>query len=177
MSIFNGSTSLPGAIEQAGYRCIYVSCMWDEGSLEEARRGAAHAAIIDGIEKGVPAVVWGVHGCEWGLIVIVGVGRGQRLPENLPTFARYYAGHHYSARCYAREYLRELASRDRELHRAADAYTEDACCLRPVWERSPKVPRPDAELLNSLADFIRRARVAEEQGIERIGEFLAVRGA
>lgn len=107
----------------------------------------------------------------------VGVGRGQRLPEDLPTFARYYAGHHYSARRYAREYLRELASRDRELQKAVDAYSEVASRLRPVWELSPKVPRPDAELLSSLADSIRRARVAEEQGIERIGEFLAVRGA
>jgi len=54
MSIFNWSTLLPGAIEQAGYRCIYISRMWDEGSLEEARHGAAHAAIIEGIEKAFP---------------------------------------------------------------------------------------------------------------------------
>ena len=111
---------------------------------------------------------------KWALIV--GAGRGQRLPGDLPELARYHAGHHYSARCYARDYLRELATDDPRLQEAADSYSDVASCLRPVWEQSPEVPRPDDELLRSLADSIRSARVAEAQGIERIEEYLATRG-
>jgi hypothetical protein len=268
MSIFNWSAALPEAVEQAGYHCTYVSRMWDEEALEEAKRGEAHAAIVEGVERGAPAIAWDVHGCEWGLItgydegersyqtmtdegqpsslafeklgrngidilsvaipgepndrgreesvvnslkvavahaegaewterpayenglagyeawaaafdkwfMIVDAGRGERLPKDLHEWVRYYAGHHYSARCYARDYLRALSIDAPALRQAADCYEEVASHLKPVWERSPAQPRPEAELLSSLSESIRSARAAEERGIEKIREYLAARG-
>lgn len=69
MSMFDFSAVLPEAVEQAGYHCKYVSRMWDEGALEKERQKEAHAAIVEGIGEGQPAVVWDVADCEWGLIV------------------------------------------------------------------------------------------------------------
>lgn len=265
MSIFNWSAVLPEAVEQAGYRCVYVSRMWDEEGVERERREEAHAAIIEGIDRGAGAIVWDIHDDEWGLIIgydekrgsydtlsnqgkpsslafdrlgrngidilsvaipgepngrtreevivnslkaavahaegeewterpkyqnglagydlwaqaldkwamIVGAGRGERLPKHLPGMVRYYAGHHYSARCYARDYLRELATDDPKLQGAAGCYEDVASCLKPVWESSPGETRPDAELLTSLAESVRSARTAEEQGIQQLEEYRA----
>lgn len=69
MSMFDFSAVLPEAVEQLGYQCRYVSRMWDEKELEKQRRDEGHAAIVEGIEQGRPAVVWDVADCEWGLIV------------------------------------------------------------------------------------------------------------
>ena len=69
MSMFDFSAVLPEAVEQAGYRCRYVSRMWDEKELEKQRREEGCEAIIQGIEQGRPAVVWDVADCEWGLII------------------------------------------------------------------------------------------------------------
>jgi len=69
MSMFDFSAVLPEAVEQVGYRCRYVSRMWDEKALEKERREEGHTAIVEGIDQGRPAVVWDVAGCEWGLIV------------------------------------------------------------------------------------------------------------
>jgi hypothetical protein len=69
MSVFGFSEILPEAVEQAGRRCTYVSRYWHEGEREEERRLQAHAAIVDGIDRGMPAVVWDVADCEWGLII------------------------------------------------------------------------------------------------------------
>jgi hypothetical protein len=68
MSIFNWSADLPAAVEQAGYACNHVSRFWDEEALEDERRSSAHAAILSAIDEGTPAVVWDVHGVEWGLV-------------------------------------------------------------------------------------------------------------
>ncbi|UCF15818.1 MAG: hypothetical protein JSW59_20675 [Phycisphaerales bacterium] len=68
MSMFDFSAVLPEAVEQAGYRCRYVSRMWDEGALEEQRREEACAAIAEGIKQGEPAIVWYVADCEWGIL-------------------------------------------------------------------------------------------------------------
>ena len=69
MSVFDWSVVLPEAVENAGYSCTYVSRLWDEEDQEAERRERAQAAIIDGLERDRPAVVWDVHGDEWGLIV------------------------------------------------------------------------------------------------------------
>lgn len=69
MSIFDWQKILPEAIEQMGYHCIYVSRGWNESEREKERRDKAGAAIIEGIENGVPAVVWDIADCEWGVII------------------------------------------------------------------------------------------------------------
>lgn len=68
MSMFDFSAILPEAVEQAGYRCRYISRMWNEGALEKQRQQEAHESIVAGIEQGRPAIVWDVADCEWGLI-------------------------------------------------------------------------------------------------------------
>lgn len=68
MSMFDFGAILPEAVEQAGYRCRYVSRMWDEGALEGQRRQEACAAIAEGTEQCRPAIVWDVADCEWGLV-------------------------------------------------------------------------------------------------------------
>jgi hypothetical protein len=152
----------------------------DEVVVNSLRAAVSHAEGEEWTER--PAYENGLAGYDlwaaafdkWALIV--GAVRGERLPGDLPHWVRYYADVHYSARCYARDYLRELATEDPGLQSVASCYEEVASCLKPVWDRSPEVPRPDAELLRSLADSIRSARVAEEQGIARIKEYLATRG-
>jgi hypothetical protein len=262
MSIFKWSAVLPEAVEQAGYSCGYVSRMWDEEALEEQRREEAHAAILEGIDRGAPAVVWDVADVEWGLIIgydedselyetlshegkssslaykrlgrngidilsvaipgaansrdredvilnslkmaiahadgeewterpkyqnglaafdlwatlydrwtmIVGAGKGENLPLDLIDWAAYYAGHHYSARCYARDYLESVARESEPLQQAASSYATVACHLRPVWEHGCEKRPPDRVVLSSLADHIRDARSSEARAIDCIRE-------
>ncbi len=69
MSMFDFNALLPEAVEQVGYQCHHVSRMWHETDQQDARRDEAHAAIVDGIQRGVPAVAWDIADCEWGLVV------------------------------------------------------------------------------------------------------------
>lgn len=68
MSVFDWRKILPEALEQYGRRCTYVSRLWHEEELEEERRREAHEAIRSAIDRNVPAIVWDVADCEWGLI-------------------------------------------------------------------------------------------------------------
>lgn len=262
MSIFKWADVLPEAMEQAGYECRYISRMWDDGHLEERRREEAHAAIVEGVGRGVPAVVWDVADVEWGLIVgyeddseaydvlsyvgessslpykrlgkngidvlsvaipgeasrrsreeivlkslrvaiahadgeewterpnyqnglagldlwatmydrwalLVGAGKGERLPLDLLDWAGYYAGHHYSARCYARDYLEAVAEESEPLRQAASSYATVACHLRPVWEHACEKRPAESGVLSSLADHIRDARLSEARAIDCIRE-------
>lgn len=264
MSIFNWSAVLPEAVEQAGYRCIYVSRMWDESAVEEQRRREAHSAIVEGLERGAPAVVWDIAGCEWGLIIgydqerslydtltdegkpstlafdklgrngidilsvaipgeptgrsreevvldslkaavahaegeewterpayenglagyemwataydrwalILEAGSARKIGKDVQGHARYYAGHHLSARCYARDYLRGLAD-DEALRNASSCYERVASCLKPVWEYHSGVKRPEGASLRSLAESIRGAKAAEEEALGQIQNYLA----
>jgi hypothetical protein len=262
MSIFNWSAILPEAMEQAGYECTYINRMWDDGALEEQRQQEAHAAIVEGIGRSTPAIVWDVADVEWGLIVgydddsetydvlsyvgkssslpytrlgkngidvlsvaipgganrrsreeivlnslrvaiahadgeewterpkyqnglaafdlwatlydrwalIVGAGKDENLPLDLIDWAAYYAGHHYSARCYARDYLEAIAGESEPLRQAASSYATVACHLRPVWEHACEKRSPDRVILSSLADHIREARLSEARAIDCIKE-------
>jgi hypothetical protein len=68
MSMFDFSAVLPEAIEQAGYEAVHIGRYWKEEALEKERREEAHTAIVTGIDRGVPAVVWDVYDTEWGLV-------------------------------------------------------------------------------------------------------------
>ncbi len=48
---------------------MYIERMWEENHLEKQKREEAQAMIIDNIDRGIPAVVWDVADCEWGIII------------------------------------------------------------------------------------------------------------
>jgi hypothetical protein len=264
MSIFNFSAILPEAVEQTGHACAYVSRLWNEEEIEEERREEAHAAIVEGIDRGVPAVVWDIHDDEWGLIMgydesarcyktlshdgapsslsfdrlgrngidilsvaipgvpnnrsreeiilrslsaavahadgeewtetpnyrnglagydlwatvfdrwvlLIGAGKGGKIPKHIPDFAAYYASHYYSARCYAREYLRSIADGDKRLQAASEHYADVATHLAPQFDCFPDERKPTQELCIELADGIRQAKTAEERAVDSMREYL-----
>ena len=68
MSVSDWSV-LPEAVEQVGYRCVYVERLWHEEEREQERREEAHAVIVEGVDRGAGAVAWDVDEADWGLIV------------------------------------------------------------------------------------------------------------
>ncbi len=76
MSMFSFADLLPEAVAQAGLHGRHIGRFWDEDELEEERRAEAHAAILEAIARGVPAVVWDVAEAEWGLILDLDEGAG-----------------------------------------------------------------------------------------------------
>jgi hypothetical protein len=264
MSVFNWSSVLPEAVRQAGYDCIYVSRMWDETEEEEEKRKQAHTAIVEGIDRGVPAVVWDIADCEWGLVIgyhqenrayktltcrgkpaflpfnklgkngidilsvaipgepsrrsreevvlnslkaavahaeqkewtdrpeyqnglpafdlwallferwalLLEAGKGPNIPADMPDHSRYHAGHHYSARCYARDYLKTIAGGNGFLNRASRSYAEAASCLKPVWDHFSENRKTDEGILRSFSQNVKDAKTAEEEGIGHIKEYL-----
>jgi hypothetical protein len=265
MSVFKWPDILPEAIEQAGFHCVYIDRMWEDGDKEQERRQQAHTEIIKRINSGTPAIAWDVAKVEWGLIIgydndkqlysilacdgkslslpyiklgknginvlsvaipaepnersredvilnslkaavahaeqqewserpvyqngldayelwasifdkwalLVGAGKSKKLPSNLPQFAVYYAGHYYSARCYARNYLNDISNGNEMLKKAALSYEKVASFLKPVWEYFSNNKKPDVENLNYSAQNVRSAKDAEEEGIKNIKEYIA----
>ncbi|MCP4569492.1 MAG: hypothetical protein GY841_18095 [FCB group bacterium] len=264
MSIFDWKGILPEAVEQAGYQCRYISRMWDEKNLEKERREQAETAIIDSIDRGIGAVVWDVHDCEWGVIIgydtdkkqyitltnsgkrsnlpfqklgkngidilsvaipverndrsrtdiinkslkaalahgegkewtdrpkyqnglaaydlwstlferwglIVQAGNEKNLPKDIPQFSTYYAGHCYSARCYARDYLRMISKENKALDPAIDSYTKVAELLKPVWDFFSLGNSPDLAVLQKFAQDIKQAGEMEKEGLDHIRAYL-----
>jgi len=76
MSVFDFDTLLPEAVEQAGFRCNYISRLWDEDEVEQERREQAHDAIVAAVDRGAPSIVWDVQDAEWGLVVGYDDNRG-----------------------------------------------------------------------------------------------------
>jgi hypothetical protein len=265
MSVFKWSVILPEAIEQAGFHCVYIDRMWEDGDKEQERREQAHAEIIKRIDSGIPAIAWDVAKVEWGLIIgydnekqsystltyegkssslpytrlgkngidvlsvaipaepnersrenviinslevavahaeqkewsdrpvyqnglaaydlwasifdkwaiLVGAGKCDKLPSGLIPAAVYYAGHYYSARCYARDYLNVISNGNELLKKAACSFEKVASFLKPVWKCLANEEKPDVETLNCSAQNVRSAKSAEEDGIKSIKEYLA----
>jgi hypothetical protein len=265
MSMFSFEDVLPNAVEQAGYNSIYVQRMWDETDKEEIKRKEAHHQIIEGVERGVPAIVWDLCDVEWGLIVgydneqefyhilsyegkestlnfnklgrngidilsvtipgnpnmanrderiinslkiavshtegkewiderpkyqngiaafdlwasifekwawIVDAGKAEMIKSDTLNFADYYAGHYYSARCYARDYLKQISENNRYLQNASKVYGTTAEYLKPIWLHFLKNKKPDSEILKSFAQNIKNAKSSEEEGIELLKAYL-----
>lgn len=253
MSVFDWSSLLPEAIEQAGYYCSYVSRYWHEGEFERERRELAHSEIIRGIERGMPAIAWDVDIPEWGLVTgyddatqtyatLSCQGRVSRMPyhelghreikilsvaipgepngrprrdvilnslraavrhadqqewmqrpdyqDGLPAydlwsaivdsddpaisfdFSRYYAGHWFGARCYARDYLAAICEDDTNLLAALVAYGRVAECLAPVWQTFSNDGKPLSEVRRELAERIRGAKAEEERGIQSLRRYV-----
>lgn len=257
MSVFDWSTILPEAVEQAGSCCTYVSRYWHEQNKEKERRLEAQQNIIEAITQGIPCIVWDVQIPEWGVIfgyddrvrifdslactdeitsmpfaelgqreikilsvAILGKPNGRareevilrslkaavrhaeqkewlerpKYQDGLPAFdlwarilepgtnenthfeeAGYYAGHYYGARCYARDYLKSIADGAQDLEEAAASYERVASFLKPLWDHFPRpqnTQRPSDAILRSLADSIRKAKAAEEEGIEQLKRYI-----
>jgi hypothetical protein len=69
MSMFGWSQIIPESLHRVGYEANYFSRLWDEKDQEAEKRETAHQAIIEGINQGIPAIVWDVSDAEWGIII------------------------------------------------------------------------------------------------------------
>ncbi len=264
MSVFDFSSILPEAIEQLGYHAIYICRYWNEADKESLKQAEAHAAIVEGIDRGVPAIVWDIAEAEWGLIIgydleekvyhalnhkgepsllsfgklgrngidilsvaipgeankrsrneithnalkasvdhaeqkewterpkyqnglpaydlwaslfekwaiILEAGKGNNIHPEIWNFATYYAGHHYSARCYAREYLKLITNGNDLLIKAVSSYEIVTSSLKTLWDYFSQDRQIDAKALYSLSESVKRAKASEKEGIYFIKEYL-----
>ncbi|UCH83500.1 MAG: hypothetical protein JSW50_13735 [Candidatus Latescibacterota bacterium] len=126
-------------------------------------------------QDGLPAYdLWATLLERWALIVRA--GRGQKISPHISSHAMYYAAQWYSARCYARDYLKGVAGRNENLLRATLSYRNVASLLKPVWDVFKTQSKPDQKSLLGLARRIRDARAEEEEGIDYIKGYLAEQG-
>jgi hypothetical protein len=264
MSIFNWEQILQEAVNQAGYQCNYISRMWDEVALEQERKNLAQEAIIKGIERGTPAIVWDIQDCEWGLIIgydeskceyltlahtgvhssllfdklgqnginilsvaipleqngrtkeeiiqnslraaiahaeqqewndrpeyqnglqaydlwssifekwamLVEVGKEKNIGVDLKNFSLYYSAHYFSARCYARDYLKMISNGNEFLGKASEKYSQVALFIKPVWDHFRTKKSPDIDQLKSFMQNILEAGRYEAEGINLIKSYL-----
>ncbi len=88
------------------------------------------------------------------------------------NLADYYISHYYAARCYARDYLKQIADGDESLLKAAEAYEKSALLLKPLWDFHSGNENIDAERLKLFAEMIRKAKTVEGHEIHHIKEYL-----
>ena len=103
---------------------------------------------------------------------IVAKNKSDKIGVDIFLLAGYYAGHYYSARCYARDYLKQIAQDHKNLQKAAIAYGRVADCLRPLWLYFSERKKPDSKSLESFARNIDNAKQSEIAGIELIRNYL-----
>jgi hypothetical protein len=115
--------------------------------------------------------LWAAALEKWALLIKA--GKSDKIGRDVRFCAGYYASHYYSARCYAREYLRAVAGGNESLGRASRCYEVTASSLRPVWEFFSGKSEPHEHELLSLSARIAEARAAEKEGIELIRTYLA----
>jgi hypothetical protein len=109
---------------------------------------------------------------HWALLVEA--GKEKNISREIPKCAEYYAAHHYSARCYGRNYLKQISEGNKYLESAATAYTHVAVSLKPVWDCFAEKKKLNVELLRSLADHIRQAKIAEEEGLNFLRKYITL---
>jgi hypothetical protein len=149
----------------------------DEVIKNSLNAAVAHASGKEWIDDR-PKYQNGIAGFElWALIFkkwawIVDSGRSDKIGLDILSFARYYAGHYYSARCYARDYLRQIAEENEFLQKASIAYGRVAEFLKPIWVYFSLKKKPESKLLKLFAQNITEAKYSEEQGIELINAYL-----
>lgn len=69
MCRFEFTSIVPEVIKQLGRRAIYVGRTDEEEELEKEKRKEAHAAIVKEIKREIPAIAWGLHKSDWGIII------------------------------------------------------------------------------------------------------------
>lgn len=142
------------------------------------KTAVAHAEQRENYERsdyqdGLPAFdLWASLFDHWALLYEAGKKRD--ISKNIPRFAEYYAGHHYSARFYARDYLRQISDQNEYLKKAAAAYTHVAASLKSVWNCFTEKKKLNVELLRSLAEQIRQAKIAEEEGLNFLKKYITL---
>jgi hypothetical protein len=99
-------------------------------------------------------------------------GKSDKIGSNICFFAKYYAGHYYSARCYARDYLKKIGDDNQLLQKASISYARVANSLKPLWLYFSENKKPDSKLIKSFAQNIYDAKSSEEEGIELIRKYL-----
>ena len=104
---------------------------------------------------------------------LIQAGKIHNMGADIPSRILYHAAHHYSARCYAGEYLNGIADGSHVLKKAAGCYTQVADYLKPVYETFKPEQLPDEQTFLNLAETIRQAKEAEQQGLKYIRQFLA----
>jgi hypothetical protein len=140
------------------------------------RAAVAHAEQKEWMDRpkyqdGLPAYdLWATLLDRWAMLIRA--GKADRINPDVRSFALYYASHHYTARCYARDYLRLISKGNPFLEKAAESYDKVAASLRPVWEFFSSTQPVEQEALSELANDIRAAKPHEEAGIQRIKDFL-----
>ncbi len=143
-------------------------------SLEAAVRHAEEKEWMDRpkYRDGLPAYdLWALV-YDRGVMIVEG-GKGGNIGAQVPEHANYYAAHYYSARCYARDYLKAIADGDPHLTAAAECYGRVAASLKTVWEQARNMKSfEDAAPLHAIAQAIRDAGNAEKEGIAAIKAFL-----
>jgi len=150
-------------------------------SADEIVRNSLTAAVQHGAQNewmdrpeyqdGIPAYdLWAEVYKRW--ILLIENDNIENVKADISAYSKYYADHYYSARCYAREYLKLIALDNRYLNEAARKYEEVAECLKPLYENPPKTKSPEIDLLKSIMDNIKKARRAEEEGLDLIKQFL-----
>jgi len=104
---------------------------------------------------------------------IVEKGNPEKIGVDICRRARYYASHYYSARCYAREFLKDISDESPYLRKAAACFADVAAYLKPVWIDSPTFKIADVATLRRLSSMIEQAKKAEMEGIDHIREHVA----
>ena len=103
---------------------------------------------------------------------IVANGKSNKIGLDIFFFAQYYSGHYYSARCYARDFLKQIAHKDKNLVKASISYGHVADFLKPLWLYFSETKSPDGNLLKSFAQNIENAKNSEKEGIDLIKKYL-----
>ncbi len=68
MCQFDFPRLVSAAAHALGRHVTFVSRFCDEREVERERRDQAHAAIVGGLARGFPSIVWDVSDAEWGLL-------------------------------------------------------------------------------------------------------------
>ncbi len=63
-SVYDWCGVLPETVAQAGYDAVHIHADYSDEARQEAQ-----AAILKGIDAGVPAIVWDIAIPEWGLVI------------------------------------------------------------------------------------------------------------
>nr|NQU94067.1 hypothetical protein [Bacteroidota bacterium] len=103
---------------------------------------------------------------------IIDAGKSDNIGLDIFGFSRYYAGHYYSARCYARDWLNDIAEGNQHLQKAALAYGQVADLLKPLWVYFSNEQKPESQQLKTFAEMIKDAKHLEGEGIELIKQHI-----
>ncbi len=158
------SVVIPGDVNHRDRKVVI------RNSLETAVRHARQQEWADRPEyqNGLEGFdLWALLFERWGMLIET--GNASNIGVDIEAFARYYANHHFSARCYACDYLKTIADGDALLEGAARQYEMVAESLRPLWKQLV-VSREEAtsSSLRGMSERIREAKTVEEEGIRLI---------